>query len=390
MVEAVRGGKSQRQVARQFNVPLSTVQHWVARAGRQRLDRVEWCDRSRARKSVDRTPAEVEDRVLELRRQLREESPLGECGARAIRDGLLAESPTAPAIRTIGRILLRRGVLDGVRRVRRTPPPRGWYLPDVADGSAELDSFDVVSGLAFEGGHEIEVLNGVSLHGGLVMARPVDTVTAVFTVEALLDHWRTFGLPAYAQFDNDTRFQGAHQHRDSLGRVVRVCLGLSVVPVFAPPRETGFQAAIERFNGLWQEKVWARFRHPSPDALRERSGRYVDAYRQRHRVRQDAAPARRPFPTACSVDLNRPLSGRVIFLRRTDEKGEAQLLGHAFAVSASWPHRLVRAEVDLDGNEVRFFALRRRAPLEQPLLATSRYTFPRRRFKDRRPATACR
>jgi len=41
---------------------------------------------------------------------------------------------------------------------------------------------------------------------------------------------------------------------------MRTCLRLDVTPVFAPPRESGFQAAIENFNGRWQAKVWARFR----------------------------------------------------------------------------------------------------------------------------------
>ena len=37
-------------------------------------------------------------------------------------------------------------------------------------------------------------------------------------MKALTEHWRIFGLPAYAQFDNDTRFQGAHQFRNSIER----------------------------------------------------------------------------------------------------------------------------------------------------------------------------
>jgi len=42
----------------------------------------------------------------------------------------------------IDRILGRWGVLDRVHRVRRPPPPRGWYLPAVAEGEAELDCLD--------------------------------------------------------------------------------------------------------------------------------------------------------------------------------------------------------------------------------------------------------
>ena len=34
-----------------------------------------------------------------------------------------------------------------------------------------------------------------------------------------------------------------------------------ITPFFVPPLETGFQAVIESFKGLWQQKVWARFHH---------------------------------------------------------------------------------------------------------------------------------
>ena len=44
MVAAVRRGSPLRDVARHFGVALSTVQLWVARAGSQRLDRVDWAD----------------------------------------------------------------------------------------------------------------------------------------------------------------------------------------------------------------------------------------------------------------------------------------------------------------------------------------------------------
>jgi hypothetical protein len=40
-----------------------------------------------------------------------------------------------------------------------------------------------------------------------------------------------------------------------------------VVPVFAVPHEMGIQASIESLNGRWQAKVWARFQHPSLEAL---------------------------------------------------------------------------------------------------------------------------
>lgn len=224
----VRRKISMRSVARRLQVTLSTVQLWFQRAQGRRLDRVDWDDRpSGCGRARNRTPAEVEDQVLELRTQLRDHSALGEFGAAAIHRELIRLGGSAvPTVRTLGRILERRGALDGRRRIRRPAPPRGWYLPDVATGGTELDSFDVVEGLSIEGHGPIDVLNAISLHGGLPGSWPRDEVTAKTAVEAILAHWRDVGLPGYAQFDNDTRFQGPRMYPDSFGRVLRLCLAL--------------------------------------------------------------------------------------------------------------------------------------------------------------------
>jgi hypothetical protein len=371
MVAAVRTGESLRSVARHFRVGLRTVQRWVARAGDERLDRVDWTDRSRAPRHTRRTALAIEDEVLGLRHGLREESILGEYGAAAIRRALLDAASArddVPSLRTIGRILERRGALDARRRIRRPPPPPGWYLPDVAGHRVELDEFDVIEGLKLKGGSEFDVLTAISLHGGLCAAWPTAPVRWAFVLEALVGHWRAHGLPAYAQFDNDTRFAGSHGYTDFVSSVMRLCLGLGVAPVFAPPRETGFQAAIESFNGRWQAKVWARVWVRSLAELEERSVAYAAASRSRSAVRIEGAPQRASFPPGWQFDPTTPLSGRIVYLRRTDDRGVARLLGRSFGVNRSWPHRLVRAEVDLTADVVRFYALRRREPTDQPLL----------------------
>ena len=383
MVAEVRAGASMRSVARLHHVSLFTVQWWMRRAGELSLEQVNWSNRPPIPARDGRTAAAVEDLVLTVRRELKEHSALGEYGAKAIHAQLVARRFAAvPSLRTIGRILERRGALDAKRRIRRNPPPVGWYLADVAANRAELDSFDVVEGLALEGGVRVEVLNAISVRGGLPAAWPQRLVTAKSVVTAALEHWREFGLPAYAQFDNDTIFQGSHHGHDSLGRVTRICLLLGVTPVFAPPREPGFQAAIENFNGRWQAKVWSRFHHRSLAALQAQSRHYIRAYRQRAAARIAEAPPRRRFPRIWQPDLQAHPQGVVIFIRRTCELGTVSLLGHSFKVAPSWPHRLVRCEIDLTNEAIRFYALRRRDPAHQPLLRATPYQFPRRPFHD--------
>jgi len=237
--------------------------------------------------------------------------------------------------------------------------------------------------LVIKGGPHAEVLNAVSLHGGRAASWPVEApVTSKLTASSPPRHWREVGLPGYAQFDNDMIFQGTHRYPDALGRVSRLCLSLGVVPVFVPPREMGFQAMIESYNGWWQARGWSRFQHASLDDLQQHSLRHVRALRQHRAARIEAAPDRRPFPAGWELDLKKRPQGRLVYLRRTNAQGEVTLLGRTWPVSAVWPSRLVRCEVDLDKNKIRFFTLRRKEPTSQPQVLEVDYRLPNRGFQD--------
>jgi hypothetical protein len=286
-------------------------------------------------------------------------------------------------VRTIGRILRRCDALDGQARVRRRPPPSGWSRPEIAARRRELDCFDVVEGLVITGGPQVEVLNGVALHGGLAVSWPRGaSITARFVVACLTEHWKAVGLPGFCQFDNETIFPGPHAHPDTLGRVTQLCLSLGVVPVVVPPREPGFQAIIEGSNGTWQAKVWARFEHTDFSDLEGHSSRFVVAHRRHRADRIESAPRRRAFPARWELNLQARPRGRIVSIRRTDASGGVELLNRRFELATRWLNRLVRAEVDLDGGVVRIYRLRRREPTEQPLLKQVTSRFPGRRFHD--------
>src|SRR4249920_90399 len=99
MVTAVRRGQPLRAVAGRFGVGLATVAYWVQRAEGQRLDRVDWSDRSRAPHHTQRTATSLEDLVLRTRKDLAL-GDLGDIGADAIRQALLdQEVAKVPSVR---------------------------------------------------------------------------------------------------------------------------------------------------------------------------------------------------------------------------------------------------------------------------------------------------
>jgi hypothetical protein len=357
------------------------VQLWLRKAQDKPLEQVQWEDGSHApNHQAVKTPELVENQILDARKFLVEKSDLGEFGAEAIRTHLLeqpgCQDQLVPSVATINRILRRHGVFDARRRVRSKPPMPGWYLPDVATRNSDVDEVDFVEALFLEGGQELCALNLISLHGGWCASWLNDNMKVPFIMASLVSHWREFGLPAYAQFDNGNPFTGPRQHRDAIGRVILMCLSLDVTPVFAVPREFGIQSAIEGYNNQWQQKVWQRMHFDNVEEARKQSHRYVSAVRRKRSQRQQASPSRRVFPADWEYPTELHRQGQIIFLRRTTDKGTVELLGREYPVSANWCNRLVRCEVDLSGDQIRVYGLRRQAPEEQPLLKQWQYRLP--------------
>ncbi len=358
MVNYVRRGGSLRAAARRFARSVRTVWLWVQRARGQRLDRVDWSDRgSGPRRPHNRTAAAMQRLIVRTRVRLQRRDALGLCGARRIRAWLHARAVApVPSVRTIERVLARHGLLTSPR-VRRPPPPAGWFLLPVASGAAELEQWDLVEGLRLHG------RACISLWGKFATAVPgPEPWRLPMLLPAVLAHWQQWGPPDFVQLDNDTRFAGSSRARRRLGRFVCACLAAGVVPVFAPPRESGFQARIE--NCLWQRKVWQRFRHRRWADLHRRNRAFVAAHRAYHARSQETAPPR---------PAQRAAADTIIFLRRLDSTGRAYLLGERVPVQVRWAHRLVRCELCVSTQTLRCFALRRREPEHQPLLCTRHF-----------------
>ena len=182
------------------------------------------------------------------RRELKDTSDLGEFGAAAIRRGPGRPRHRRPCPRSAPSAASSSDAGPWTAAAASDGPPRrpAGTCPTRPIAARRAGQLRHRRGAGDQGGHVTSRCSTASRCTAAWSASwPMGVVTAKAAVEALLEHWRAVGLPGYAQFDNDTIFQGPHQHKDVIGRVMRACLGLGVVPVFAPPRETGFQATIE-------------------------------------------------------------------------------------------------------------------------------------------------
>ena len=88
------------------------------------------------------------------------------------------------------------------------------------------------------------------------------------------------------------------------------------------------------------------------------------------------------FRSGWKLNLKKRPHGRLVFLRRSNGLSEVTLLGQTWQLGQVWPHRLVRCEVDLDHDKVRFCTLRRKEPASQPQILEVDYRLPNRGFQD--------
>ena len=144
-------------------------------------------------------------RRFELRRELKEQSDLGEFGAAAIHREMEMAQPASVAVPYLHNQLsscngmARRGLPRASAQTCRRPVTSiGSGIPcsEVVAKLAELDQFDFVEGLVIKDGlQKLKSLNAVSLHGGLVGAWPTTGCTAESARMAMIEDWRQWGLP---------------------------------------------------------------------------------------------------------------------------------------------------------------------------------------------------
>jgi hypothetical protein len=377
MVAFYRKGYSLREVAATFKESKSTVQRWVKFASGKRLERVDFYDKKPG-SDIPRNKysKRVEHRVLTIRKFLKEKSILGLFGPDAIRNTMIKQGDReVPSRQAIANIIKRHGLVDRRVRIHHPAPPPGWYLRGLVSKKVELDSADIVEKLYLRGGQEVQLFNVISLHGSLLFSVADKVITTEIVIDALTVPWQQFGLPRYVQFDNDMVFQGSRKKK-AIGRVLRFCLSLGVIPLFTTPYEQGFQGKIERFHGEIQRKFWRRKYFKNIRYVKEHLKQYVLEHRLKQQQNIVTSPQRRTFPKRWKWDETKwgiVPNTMIIYLRRTNEHGFISFLENDFWVGQHWVNRLVRAEVDLVKGVLRFYALRRADWKKHQLIKTRKF-----------------
>jgi transposase len=184
-VRAVLGGRGVTEVAARYGVSRQSVYTWVGRYRAGGLAGLS--DRShRPNHSPDKTSAEVEAAVCELRRRHPGWGP-----QRLSWELERARVGSRPSRVTIWRILARHGLVDPQRRRRRRD-----YRPWEREAPMSLWQMDVMGGVWLADGTECKLVTGIDDHSRYcVVAHLVVQATGRAVCQALVDGLRAWGCP---------------------------------------------------------------------------------------------------------------------------------------------------------------------------------------------------
>jgi len=284
IVEAVVVDKrSYREVARALGVSKSLVAKVMARYREGGDEAIE--ARSRAPKRIPhRTSAEVEDRIVALRKQLTEAG--FDAGAVTIQHHLALTSDTVPSVTTIWRVLRRRGFVDPQPHKR----PRSSWVRFEAQLPNECWQSDVTHWKLADG-TEAEILTFLDDYSRLVItSRVVRVTTAKTVVQVFRNATRQWGLPASLLTDNGCVFTA--KYRGGATALEVELLELGVAFKHSRPGHPQTCGKIERFHQTLKRFLTRQPAAGTTRQLQEQLDRFVAYYNdvRPHRARGRTTP----------------------------------------------------------------------------------------------------
>jgi transposase InsO family protein len=310
--------RSCREVARAHGVSKSWVATLVTRFRKGGYDAIAPGSKA-AKKVANRSSAELEDRVVRLRKELTEQGFDG--GAQTIHYHLGLSDPTPPSRSTIWRILKRRGFITPEPHKR----PKSSYIRFEATLPNETWQADVTF-WELKDGTKVEILNLIDDFSRVCVASQAFATTASPDVVATLyEAGGAWGLPASLLTDNGCIFTANHRHGFSAFESELFHLG--IVCKHSRPYHPETCGKVERFHQTLKKFLSKQPMAATIAELQAQVDRFVAYYNE---IRPHRAKGRKPPKVAFdSRDRARP--------RKVDRTASKEL-------------RVRHDKVDIDGS----------------------------------------
>ena len=356
VVEAVvLEGRSYREVARAHGVSRSWVGKLLGRFREGGYGAI--APRSRAPRTVPhRTPAELEDEIVALRKEL---CDLGvDAGAQTIAYHLGLRRGQTPSISTIWRVLRRRGFVVPQPHKR----PRSSWVRFEADLPNECWQSDVTHWRLGDG-TEVEIVNFIDDHSRLAVAsRVLRIATAPTVLQTFREAGTRWGFPAALLTDNGCVYTTWHRGGPNVMQTELLAMGIDYR--HSRPYHPPTCGKVERFHQTM--KAFLSKQDPAQEiaVLQAQVDRFVAYYNE---VRPHRAVGRRPPIVAFEArDKARPSGPKIVVgagvrvrRDRIDKHGRVTLRHrtklHHLGIGAK--HRGKRVTLLVHGLDVRVVSL---------------------------------
>jgi len=300
VLAVISDGRSVTEVAGQWKVSRQTLHGWLARYEQAGLEGLP--DRShRPGRCPHQMAAAVEARVLEMRRA----RPFW--GPRRIRVELgRAGVVPLPSESAVYRCLVRAGVIDPVRRQRRSEAFKRWER----GAPMELWQMDVVGGFGLADGSTAKALTGIDDHSRFcVSARLMPRERTQAVCDGLSAAMAAHGVPEQILTDNGKVFTGRF-HRPAVEVLFdRICRENGVEHLLTAPRSPTTTGKVERFHRTLRLEFDTARVFSSLKVAQQALDEWVGYYNQfrPHQALGDATPASRfiPGPIAAAEEPRR-------------------------------------------------------------------------------------
>jgi transposase InsO family protein len=276
-------GRSMRDVARAHGVSKSWVSVLVTRYRQGGYEALAARSR-RPRSTPTRTPDDVEDQIVELRKTLAEEGL--DAGAETIRWHLARRRDDVPSTSTIWRVLVRRGFIVPEPKKR----PHSSFIRFEAALPNECWQADVTH-WSLADGTDVEILGFIDDHSRLVVAATARRITKAGDVVATFhDAAARYGYPASVLTDNGAIFNA----RSRKGRTALEAelAALGILYKHSRPYHPQTCGKIERWHQTLKRYLDRQRAARTIAVLQHQLDRFVDYYNQErpHRARDRHTP----------------------------------------------------------------------------------------------------
>jgi len=312
-----------------------------------------------------RTPEEIEKIVELVRFSLYNKGLF--CGDQAIRWELedMNVQPL-PSIRTIGRILHRRGLTHG-----RTGhyESKGKKYPDLpARLPNQTHQIDLVGPCYLSGPIRFYSLHAVDTAMNRCGIEPLSTKAAQSILNAVYAVWLRMGIPENLQVDNELAFYGSPTHPRGMGPLIRLCLRYGVKLWFIPPAEPWRNGIVEQFHDHYRQKFLAKVTMVSLSQLRRESLVFEHRHNSSYRYSKnkgktplkalEAMEKKLVFPSKSNAPrhpLDKPEEGHYHLVRFIRSDCRLNLFGEIFPAPPETQYEYVVATVDVKAQKLKLF-----------------------------------